>query len=337
MRTAARGAAEGSLKELSRIVEQIRHAWPRTRIVVRGDADFGKNDLMVGCEDHEIDDVFGYGQNPRLNHKIAKALDQSRRRCLRSGKPSRRYRNLQYRTRRSWPRKRRVVAQAEWRPGLRGKNARYGVTNISRKKVGARELYEPWYCARGDMENRIKDPQLWRFSDRTSAPILRANQLRMYFSAFAGVLIDLLRRVGLRGTQCARWRVDTLRSRLLKLAGRVTKTVRRFCLSFASIFPLQEVFAHALVHLRAAAQAPPGPQLLHPITVGSQRLPQTSVAASPADVRSRGPGAGPGTGTNGKKRPSNRSNCQEEPNLDPKCGMKSVSSALRETLACARG
>ncbi len=188
---------------------------------------------------------------------VTKALNKSRRRCLVSGKPSRRYRDLRYRTQKSWSRERRVVAKAEWLPGPRGKNARYIVTSISRKEVGARELYEQLYCARGDMENRIKDQQLWLFSDRTSCHVMRANQLRMYFSAFAGALVDILRRVGLHGTECARWRVDTIRSRLFKLAGRVTKTVRRLRLSFASIFPLQEVFARTLVNLRAAAQAPP--------------------------------------------------------------------------------
>ena len=115
-----------------------------------------------------------------------------------------------------------------------------------------------WYCARGDMENRIKDQQLWLFSDRTSAHIMLANQLRMYFSAFAGAIVDIVRRCGLHGTACARWRVDTIRSRLLKLAGRVHKTVRRIRLSFVSAFPLQDVFARTLFNLRAAAQAPPG-------------------------------------------------------------------------------
>ena len=134
---------------------------------------------------------------------------------------------------------------------LRGRNARYVVTNISRKTLRARELHEQRYCARGAMENRIKDQQLWR----ASAHIMRANQLRMYFSAFAGAIV---RRVGLRSTACARWHVDTLRSRLFKLAGRVNRTVRRIRLCLASTFPLQDVFARTLVNLRAAAQAPPG-------------------------------------------------------------------------------
>ena len=258
LRTADCGAVDGALEELSRIVKQIRRRWPSTRIVARGDADFGTDQIMSWCEAHDVAYVFGYGQNPRLNAMIARTLERSRRRCLVSGKASRRYRDLRYRTRSSWSRTRRVVAKAEWLPGLRGRNARYVVTNISRKEVGARDLYETWYCARGDMENRIKDQQLWLFSDRTSAHILMANQLRMYFSAFAGALVDIVRRVGLKGTACARWRVDTIRSRLLKLAGRVTRTVRRVRLCLASTFPLQDVFARTLVNLRAAAQAPPG-------------------------------------------------------------------------------
>lgn len=258
LRTADHGAAEGSVDELSRIVPQLRRAWPDTRIVVRGDADFGKDEIMGWCEAHDVDYVFGYRQNPRLNAMITRDLNKSRSRCLASGKASRRYRDLRYRTRDSWSRERRVVAKAEWLPGLRGKNARYVVTNLPGKKVGARELYEHWYCARGDMENRLKDQQLWLFSDRTSSHIMLANQLRMYFSAFAGFIVDIVRRVGLHGTNGARWRVDTIRSRLLKLAGRVKKTVRRIRLSLASAFPLQDVFSRILFNLRTAAQAPPG-------------------------------------------------------------------------------
>ena len=169
------------MDELSRIVAQIRCAWPSTWIVARGD--FDKDEIMVWCEAHDVDYVFGCGQNIRLN-------------------------------------------------------ARYVVTNISRKTLRAR----------GAMENRIKDQQLWR----ASAHIMRTS---MYFLAFAGAT---LRRVGLRDTACARWRVDTLRSRLFKLAGRVTRTVRRIRRCLASTFPLQDVFARTLVNLRAAAQAPPG-------------------------------------------------------------------------------
>ena len=258
LRPADRSAAYGSVDELSRIVEQIRDSWPHTRIVVRGDSDFSTDEIMVWCEDHDVDYVLGYSQNPRLNDMIATDIERSRWRCQVSGKSSRRYRDLEYRTRTSWSRKRRVVAQAEWLPGSRGRNARYVVTSLSRKKAGARALYEHWYCARGDMENRIKDQQLWLFSDRTSAHIMLANQLRMYFSALAGFIVDTVRRVGLKDTRCARWRVDTIRSRLFKLAGRVTKTVRRLRLCLASTFPLQDVFARTLVNLRAAAQAPPG-------------------------------------------------------------------------------
>ena len=257
LRTADRGAADGSVEELSRIVERIRDSWPHTRIVVRGDSDFGKDEIMVWCEDHDVDYVFGCSQNLRLNAMIERDLNKSRSRCLVSGKASRRYRDLRYRTLTSWSCDRRVVAKAEWLPGLRGRNARYVVTNIPRKNVGARELYEQLYCARGDMENRIKG-QLWLFSDRPSAHIMLANQLRMYFSALAGFIVDTVRRVGLKDTRCARWRVDTIRSRLFKLAGRVTKTVRRLRLCLASTFPLQDVFARTLFNLRAAAQAPPG-------------------------------------------------------------------------------
>ncbi len=258
MREADKGAADGAVEELSRIVDQVRCAWPSTRIVVRGDSGFGTDEIMAWCESRDVDYVLGYAQNSRLNAMICRQLEMPKRCCQASGRASRQYRNLRYRTRTSWSCERRVVAKAEWLPGARGKNARYVVTNIPRRKVGARALYEELYCARGDMENRIKEQQLWLFCDRTPAHIMRANQLRMSFSAFAGVLVDILRRVGLEGTECARWRVDTIRSRLLKLAGRVQKTVRRIRVFLASVFPLQDVFARALVNLRAAAQAPPG-------------------------------------------------------------------------------
>ena len=267
LRTADRGAADGAVDELSRIVAQIRRTWPDTRILMRGDGDFGKDEIMTWCEGHGVYYVCGYRQNPRLNAMITRDLNKSRSRCETSGKASRRFRDLRYKTLSSWSCERRVVAKAEWLPGLRGKNARYVVTNIPRKKVSARELYETLYCARGDMENRIKDQQLWLFSDRTSAHILQANQLRMYFSAFAGAIVDIVRRVGLHDTRCARWRVDTIRSRLLKVAGRITKTVRRIRLSLTSVFPFQDVFARTLFNLRTAAQAPPGSFPAHSITV----------------------------------------------------------------------
>lgn len=259
LRPANIDAAAGSLDELTGIVAQIRAAWPETRIMVRGDSGFCRDEIMSWCEEEDVAYVFGLARNPRLQRRLVDALHKSRRRCAATGRASRRFREFNYRTQRSWSRKRRVVGKAEWLPGLRGSNPRFVVTSLSRAEVAAQVLYEDLYCGRGDMENRIKDQQLWLFADRTSSATMRANQLRLYFSAFAGILMNILRRVGLRGTDLAGARIDTIRSRLLKLAGRITVTVRRIWLSFASVFPLQEVFTQALANLRAASlRAPPG-------------------------------------------------------------------------------
>ena len=253
LRPANIDASHGSVEELMRIVAQIRAAWPGTRIVLRGDSGFCREAIMAWCEDEGVDFVLGLARNPRLVRRIAKALRKSRRRSAATGRSSRRFREFRYRTRTSWSRSRRVVGKAEWLPGRHGDNPRFVVTSLTKDRIGARVLYEDLYCARGDMENRIKDQQLWLFADRTSSATMRANQLRLYVSVFAGILMTTLRRVGLRGTDLALARIDTIRSRLLKLAGRIRVTVRRVWLSFASVFPLQAVFLQALANLRAAA------------------------------------------------------------------------------------
>ena len=175
-----------------------------------------------------------------------------RRRSAASGQASRRFREFRYRTLNSWSRSRRVVGKAEWLPGAGGGNPRFVVTNLDRQTIAKQALYEELYCARGDMENRIKEQQLWLFADRTSTATMRANQLRLYFSAFAGILLTILRRAGLQGTELATARFDTIRARLIKLAGRIKVSVRRVRISLSSVYPLQELFAQALTALRAA-------------------------------------------------------------------------------------
>ncbi len=251
LRPADIDAAAGAVDELARIVPQIRRRWPGTRIRVRGDAGFCREDILRWCEDAGLEYVFGLARNARLEPWLAKALHKSRRRGAATGRASRRFRECRYRTLTSWSRARRVVGKAEWLPGLRGANPRFVVTNIPRRTLGAQALYEDLYCARGDMENRIREQQLWRFADRTSSATMRANQLRLTFSAFAGALFTLLRQVGLQGTAPARARADTIRARLLKVAARITVTVRRIRVAFPSGYPLQELFAHVLAALRA--------------------------------------------------------------------------------------
>ena len=258
LRTADRDASDGALDELRRIVPQIRTAWPDTRIIIRADSGFCREEIMALCEAEGIDYVFGLARNGRLHDRIGKALHNSRRRCIATGRPSRRFRQFRYRTLKSWSRSRRVVAKAEWLPGTGGENPRFVVTSLASDSIGARELYEQLLCGRGDMENRIKEQQLWLFADRTSSAKMPANQLRLHFSAFAGILLGILHRVGLRGTELASARIDTVRSRLLKLARRIRVTVRRVWLSFATAFPFRQVFMKALANLREApVRAPP--------------------------------------------------------------------------------
>ena len=203
--------------------------------------------------------MFGRPRNSRLCQRITKAMHNSRRWCAATKQPSRRFRQFHYRTRKNWSRKRRVVAKAEWLPGQRGDNPRFVVTSLPKNRIDARDLYEDLYCARGDMENRIKEQQLWLLADRTSSATMRANQLPLYFSTFAGILMTILRRVGLRGTDLTNARIDTIRSRLLKIAGCIRVTVRKGRLSFASVFPFQDVFEQVLANLRTVPmRAPPG-------------------------------------------------------------------------------
>ena len=252
LRSADADAADGAVDELAPLVAQIRQRWPATKILVRGDSGFCREQIMAWCEGQGIDYVLGLARNARLQQRIDQALRKSRRRCATTGQASRRFRELRYRTLKSWSRQRRVVAKAEWLAGARGGNPRFVVTSLDRQTIAKQALYEELYCARGDMENRIKEQQLWLFADRTSAATMRANQVRLYFSAFAGILLTILRRAGLQGTVLANARFDTIRSRLIKLAGRITVSLRRVRISFSSVYPLQELFAQALAALRAA-------------------------------------------------------------------------------------
>jgi len=247
LRTADKDAAAGSREEVERIVGQIRQSWPRVRIILRADSGFCRDELMSWCEQNQVDYVFGLARNERLRHEIEEAMAQAGEQFRATGKPARVFREFAYRTQRSWSRARRVVAKAEQ---LEGKeNARFVVTSLSAEEWPARRLYEQMYCARGEMENRIKE-QLWLFADRVSAASMRANQVRLSLSALAYVLVEGLRRLGLRGTEWARAQAPTIRSRLLKIGARIRITARKVWISLASSDPLQRVFAHAWGQLR---------------------------------------------------------------------------------------
>lgn len=250
LRPANIDASAGTKEEIQRIVEQIRRRWPQVQITVRGDSGFCREELMAYCESHGIFYVFGLAKNSRLLGKINKPMKKARRKFFRAGgKAQRVYRELRYRTLNTWSRSRRVVAKAEYLQ--KGGNPRFIVTNISSEVFAAQALYEELYCARGEMENRIKEQQLYLFADRTSSHTMRANQLRLWFSSVAYTIVTALRRVGLRGTQLAKAQCHTIRLKLFKIGARITVSARRVVISLASGFPYQTEFRSAVENLRA--------------------------------------------------------------------------------------
>ena len=239
----------GAVEEMARIVAQIRQSWPRVRITLRADSGFANDPLMAWCEENRVDYVFGLARNVRLEAVLAEPLAEAKRLCLASGKPARVFNDFRYRTRDSWSRERRVVGKAEHT--LDGANPRFVVTSLRRPRIAARALYEDLYCARGEAENRIGE-QFEMFADRASSATLQANQLRLTFSAMAYVLVDALRRLGLRHTQFADAAVVTIRLKLLKLGAQVRKSVRRIHFAIASGCPNKIEFELAYLFLRRA-------------------------------------------------------------------------------------
>ncbi len=251
LRRANIDASAGAVEEVARIVTQIRACWPRVRILLRADSGFAREELMSWCEYNRVDFVFGLAQNARLNAKIAAALDEARTEAETTGQPARRFRDFFWSTLDSWSRRRRVVAKAEWTQGEA--NPRFVVTSLKQAGVQARWLYEQIYCARGDMENRIKESQGDLFADRTSAKTMRANQLRLWFASMAYVLLCALRRIALKHTQFAEASCGTIRLRLLKIGALVRVSVRRVKIAMASAYPFAHEYALAHARLRHAA------------------------------------------------------------------------------------
>src|SRR6201993_4100634 len=240
-------ASAGSLEEMQRIVRQIRARWPKTRIILRADSGFCREELLAWCENNDVDYVFGFARNERLRKIIGRAMQEAKQEHRRTGKPARVFCEFAYRTKKSWSRARRVIAKAEQIEGK--ENPRYLVTSLDKEAWSAQKLYEQLYCARGEMENRIKE-QLSLFADRMSTETLRANQLRLYFSSLAYVLVEALRRLGLAGTEWAEAQVDTIRLKLLKIAAQVRVTARRIWVRYSSAYPWQNVFVAAWTALR---------------------------------------------------------------------------------------
>jgi hypothetical protein len=240
-------ASAGSLEEVQRIVRQIRARWPKTHIILRADSGFCREELLAWCENNDVGYVFGFARNQRLRRIIGRAMQEAKQEHRRTGKPARVFCEFAYRTKKSWSRTRRVIAKAEQIEGK--ENPRYLVTSLDQEAWSAQKLYEQLYCARGEMENRIKE-QLSLFADRMSTETLRANQLRLYFSSLAYVLVEALRRLGLASTEWAEAQPDTIRLKLLKIAAQVRITARRIWVRYSCAYPWQNVFAAAWTALR---------------------------------------------------------------------------------------
>jgi hypothetical protein len=244
--------AAGADVELARIVGRIRASWPRVRILVRADSGFARESLMAWCEANGVDFVFGLPRNARLAKEIEWHMALAEAESRRTGQPARRFKDFHYTTRRSWSRRRRVIGKAEWTQDEA--NPRFIVTSLERAEIDGRYLYEKVYCARGDMENRIKECQIDMFADRTSANTMRANQLRLWLSSMAYVLLCALRRIGLQQTRFAKASCGSIRLALLKIGAVVTTSVRRIKIAMASGCPYQLAFREAHARLAAAAR-----------------------------------------------------------------------------------
>jgi hypothetical protein len=241
-------ASDGSVEELKRIVPQIRRVWPGVRITIRGDSGFCREELMAWCEQEGVDYVLGLAKNERLKAEIALELARAAQQQAETGKAARVFKEFFYQTRESWARERRVVAKAEQLE--QGANPRFVVTSLGADRWPAQALYEELYCARGEMENRIKE-QLMLFADRTSTEFLRSNQIRLNFSSAAYLLMEALRRLGLKATDMARAQCGTIRLRVLKVGAMIRITVRKIWASLAEGYPYAELFARICAALQA--------------------------------------------------------------------------------------
>jgi hypothetical protein len=248
LRVANEDPASGVRQELERIVNKLREVWPQVKIIVRADSGFCRDEIMSYCESHHIDYVLGLAKNRRLNKQIEAEMAQAQQIQQSTEKPARVFKDFRYRTRQSWSCERRVVGKAEYL--AKGENPRFIVTSISSEEKDARTLYEDFYCARGDMENRIKEQQLGLFADRTSAAWMRSNQLRLYFSSFAYILMQMLRRLGLQGTELAQAQCDTIRLKLFKIGAQIQVTVRKVWISFSESYPYLSLFQKVFARLQ---------------------------------------------------------------------------------------
>lgn len=253
LRPANVGPAVGSAKEVARIVEQIRRRWPEVHIILRGDSGFCSNALLDWCEQNAVDFVVGVARNQRLTKLIEVQLAEAKQQFEAPANPARQaariFVEFEHQTLTgTWSQPRRVVAKAEHIDGK--PNPRFIVTSLDAEHWPSRALYEDLYCARGEMENRIKE-QFMLFADRVSASTLRANQLRLYFSVIAYTLMQGLRRLGLHSTSLATAQMNTIRVELLKIGALIEVTVRKVWVRLASCYPRQALFSQVLRQLRS--------------------------------------------------------------------------------------
>jgi len=254
LRQANQDAAAGTVDELARIIPRLRQAWPEVEIILRGDAGFCRDEILRWCEDNGVDYVIGLAKNPCLIRAIETELDEAKRRHADSGKPERVFRDFSYRTRSSWSTSRRVIGKAEHLS--RGRNPRFIVTSLSSDRIDGQTLYEQVYCARGDMENRIKEQQMDLFADRTSTHGMHSNQLRLYLSSFAYILLQSLRRIGLKGTVLDKAQCGSIRLKLLKIGALIRVTTRKVWIACSESYPYADLFTQVLEQLQ---RPPPQP------------------------------------------------------------------------------
>lgn len=247
-------ASAGALQEVRRLVSLIRGRWPRVKITLRADSGFCREEIMAWCEDHDVDYVFGLAKNERLLREITEALGEAKQQFAQTQSAARVFREFPYQTLDSWSRARRVVAKAEHLE--KGANPRFVVTSLSSEAWAAKSLYEDLYCARGDMENRIKEQQLHLFADRTSAATMRANELRLWMSSFAYALMTALQRLGLKNTELQTAQCDTIRLKLLKIGARIRITVRKVWVSLAESYPYAAIFTRVYKNLMRRCPLP---------------------------------------------------------------------------------
>ena len=248
LRDAQRDASDGTVEALKKIVPLIRKRFGRkVQIIVRGDSGFAREAIMHWCEDNKVFYCLGLARNARLRGKLEPSFQALHEQAPEL--PAREFAEFEYRTLKSWSCSRRVVGKAELLK--KGENPRFVVTNLSEEVFDARSLYEDFYCARGNMENRIKEQQQALFADRTSTHAMASNQLRLWFSAFAHLMLSRLQADALRGTRLEKATIGTVRLRLFKIAARVKVSVRRIRFELASGCADQDVFSAVWKNLQA--------------------------------------------------------------------------------------